>query len=84
MAYYTVMKTDWNNAIFEPRDYHIEQSKSDRERQISWCHLHVESFLKSGINDLIYKTETDSHRIQTYGYQRGKVRSRDDNLGVCN
>ena len=36
MAYYTVMKTEWNNAIFsnmyKPRDYHIEQSKSDKDK----------------------------------------------------
>ena len=26
--------------------------------------------LKYGINELIYKTETNSQRKQTYGYQR--------------
>ena len=28
--------------------------------------------LKNNTNELIYKTETDSQRKQTYGYQRGK------------
>ena len=28
--------------------------------------------LKNDTNELIYKTETDSHRKQTYVYQRGK------------
>ena len=27
---------------------------------------------KKDTNELIYKTERDSHRKQTYGYQRGK------------
>ena len=28
--------------------------------------------LKYDANELIYKTEIDRHRKQTYGYQRGK------------
>ena len=28
--------------------------------------------LKNNTNKFIYKTETDSHRKQIYGYQRGK------------
>ena len=39
MEYYSVIKKEWNNAIFNkmggPRDYHHKWSKSDRERQIS-------------------------------------------------
>ena len=33
-------------------------NKSDRERQISWHHLHVESS-KNDTKELIYKTETN-------------------------
>ena len=40
-------KKQWNHAICStldgPRDYHTKWSKSDRERQISWQHLYVES-----------------------------------------
>ena len=36
--------------------------------------------LKNNTNELIYKTETDSQRKQTYGYQRGKGGR--DKLGV--
>ena len=32
---------------------------------------------KNHTNELIYKTETDKLRKQTYGYQRGKVGGRD-------
>ena len=59
----------------KPRGYHMKWSQSDlkviaSERQI-WYHLYVDS--RNDINELIYKTETDSqHRKQTYGYQRGK------------
>ena len=31
---------------------------------------------KYDTNEFIYKTESDSHRKQTYGYQRGKVGGR--------
>ena len=36
---------EWNNAIciIGPRDYYTKWIKSDRERQISWYHLFVES-----------------------------------------
>ena len=40
MEYYSVMKKEWNNAIWSnidgPRDYHTKWSKSERERQISY------------------------------------------------
>ena len=46
---------EWNIAIYSnmdgPRDYHSEWSKSDRERQMSWYHLYVES--KKCTNELI-------------------------------
>ena len=28
--------------------------------------------LKNNVNESMYETKTDSHRKQTYGYQRGK------------
>ena len=37
--------------------------------------------LKNNTNKCIYKTETESHRKQTYGYQRGEGGERDI-LGV--
>ena len=39
---------------------------------ITWHHLYVEFKKHNYMNELIYKTETDRHRQQTYGYQRGK------------
>ena len=44
-----------------PGDYHTEWSKSDRQRQISYDITHMWNLiLKNDINELIYKTETDS------------------------
>ena len=43
----------------------------------------MESQKKNDTNELIYKTEADSHRKQTYGYQRGKVGGSDE-LGALN
>ena len=40
-------------------DYNTKWSNPDRERQISWYHLYVES-KNSYTNELIYKTEIDS------------------------
>ena len=56
-----------------PRDYHTKSSKSDRKRQISYAIIYMWNLKKNDTNEFIYKTETDSHRKQTYGYQRGKV-----------
>ena len=54
-------KKEWNNAICSnmngPRDYHIKCSKSDIERQISL----ICGIKKNDTNELIYKTEIDSH-----------------------
>ena len=40
MEYYSATKKERKNAIFsnmhEPRNFHIERSKSDRERQLSY------------------------------------------------
>ena len=57
MEYYSVIKKEWNNAIYSnmdgPRDYHTKWSKSDKDKY----HLYVES---KKMNELIYKTQTDS------------------------
>ena len=55
--------------------------KEVRQRQIAYditCTWNK----KNDTNDLIYKTEIDTQRKQTYGYQRGK-REKVDKLGVC-
>ena len=63
MEYYSVIKKEWNNAIFgnmdATRDYHIKWSKSERERQIPYDITYMWN-LKPGKNEAIYKTETDS------------------------
>ena len=57
-----------------PRDYHTNQSKSDRERQISHDITYMWNLKKNNdTNELIYKTETDSQTLKTYGYQREEV-----------
>ena len=61
-----------------PRDYHTKWSKSEKDKH------HIISLmwnLKYDTNELIYKTETDSHWKQTYGYQRGRGWGRNQ-LGV--
>ena len=56
-------KKEWNNAICSNvdglRDYHTKWSKSDRERQVLYDNTYMCN-LKNNINELIYKTETDS------------------------
>ena len=72
-------KKEWNNAISSntdgPRDYHTKWSKSERERQISWYHLYVESKKMIEMNLFTKQKQTHRHRKQTYGYQRGKERN---------
>ena len=55
-----------------------DHAKSDGERQIDDI-LYAES-KKNDSNEIIYKTETDSQRKQTYGDQREKGER--DKLGV--
>ena len=42
-----------------PKDYHVKQSKSERERQIPYDITSMWN-LKYNTNELIYKAETDS------------------------
>ena len=65
---------EWDNAIWssmdEPRDDRGKWSQT--KANTIWYHLYVEC---KKINEIIYKTEqTHRHRMQTYGYQRGKRR----------
>ena len=56
-----------------PRDYHTEWSKSGREREILYDIAYMQYQKKRDTNELTYRTETDSHREQTYGYPGGWV-----------
>ena len=60
----------------------LSEVKSGWDRQISYDITYTWNLKKNQLNELLYKTETDSqrHRKQTYGYQRRK-RGR-DKLGV--
>ena len=63
MEYYSAIKKEWNNVICSnmdaTRDYHAKWSKSEREKQIPNDITYMWN-LKCGINEPIYKTETDS------------------------
>ena len=45
----------------EPRDYHTEYIKSDRERQISYNISYMWNLKKNDTNELIYKKK-EAHR----------------------
>ena len=45
--------------VGEPRDYHTEWSKSEREKQISCINPYIWN-LKEGKDDLIYKVEIEA------------------------
>ena len=69
-------KKEWNNVICNnmdgPRDCHTEQSKSARERQISYDITYVCNLKKE--YKWTYLQNKYSHRCrkQTYGYHRGR------------
>ena len=69
-------KKEQNNAICcnmdEPRGYHAEWSKSDRERQIPDDIIHIWNLKKWYKWTYLKQKCTHRHRKQTYGYQRGK------------
>ena len=54
-----------------PRDDHTKGSDSQKDKY----HMLslICSILKDDTIEVIYKTETDSDRKQTYGYQRDKL-----------
>ena len=64
-----------------PRDYHIERSKSHKERQISYDITYMWNLKKIQINLFTKQKQTHTHRKQTSDYQRGKWWKR-DKLGV--
>ena len=71
-----------NNAICSdmdgPRACHIEWSKVDRERQISYDIAYMWNLKKNDTKETIRKTEVESRcRKQAYGYQGGKGGGRD-------
>ena len=66
MEYYSAMTENRNNAICSntngPGDHHTKWSKSDRERPTSYNITYMWNLIKQNdTNELIYKTETDSH-----------------------
>ena len=68
MEYHSAMKKEQNNAICSnmdgTRDYHTKQSKSERERQISYDITYMWN-LKYDTNELIYETENNSQTQRT-------------------
>ena len=54
----------------DPRYCHTEYSKSDRERQILYDITYMWN-LKNKANEIFIK-QTQRHRKQTYGHQKGK------------
>ena len=83
MEFYSAIKKR-NNSICsnmdEPRDYHINWSKSEKEKYHMISLLY--GILKSDTNELIYKTETDSQTSKTNLWlPKGKGGGR-DKLGV--
>ena len=66
---YSAIEKEWNTAVCSnvdgPRDYHTKWSKANKERQISYDITYVWN-LKYDTNELIYKTESDSQRINLW------------------
>ena len=62
-------KKEQNDAICSnmdgPRDCHAEWSKSEREREILCDIAYLQNLKRNDINELIYKTETDSQISKT-------------------
>ena len=56
-------KKEWNHGICsnmdEPRDYHTQWSKSERERQIPYDITYMWNLKKNSTNECIYKPEID-------------------------
>ena len=59
MEYYSAIKRVVCRDVDGPRICHTEWSKPERERQISYDITYMWN-LKNDVNELIYKTETDS------------------------
>ena len=71
-----IKKKKWNDVICSnmdgPRDCHTEWSKSEREGELSWHHLYVES-KKEMIQMILFTKQTHKLREWTYGFQRGRI-----------
>ena len=65
-------KKEWNFAICSNMDglegHYAKSSKSDRERQILWDHLYVESKNYNKLVNITKKKQTHRYREQTSGY----------------
>ena len=66
MEFYSVIKKEWNNAIFSgmdaKRDYHTKRSQ--RERQM--CNITYMRNLKYGTNEPVYKTDSQTGRTDVW------------------
>ena len=73
MEYYSVVKGSiWvsSNEVNKPRAYYIEWSKSEREREISYANIYMESRKIALINLFEGQQRRNRHREQTYGLGR--------------
>ena len=75
-------KKEWNNAICSnmdgPRDDHTKWSKSDRERQVTYGITHMWNLIFKKWYKWTYlqnRNRLNRYQNQTYGYQRGNIRS---------
>ena len=57
-----------------PGDYHTKRSQ--RKTDITWYHVHTESFLKTDTNELIYETEALTDLENEFTYTEGKRNGR--------
>ena len=57
-------------------DYHTKCQENQTKTNVIWYHLYVES--KNNVNEIIYKTETDSQMQKTHWWlPKGKREGRD-------
>ena len=67
---------EWTNTtcsnMDKPREYHTEWRKSERDTDIIWYHLCVDAKVMIQMNLFTKQKQTQRHRKQIYGYQRGK------------
>jgi len=51
---------NYSDSIHVSRDYHTDQSKSEREKQILYINAHMWNLEKKSIDDVICKAETQT------------------------
>ena len=64
------MKYSIYSNTYGPQEYYVWWNKSDKDRQIL-CDIISMWNLKNNTNESLYKIETQRHRKQIYGYQKG-------------